>query len=266
MTREELTSYLIGQFQNWNLARLNFEALKNVERKPFEAGDLKGYIQFNPARAVSTLAKVDAANIEKRKCFLCKTNRPSEQKSFEIIPDWELLVNPFPILPFHFTIASKNHFPQTLEIETGRKLSRVLDGMAVFYNGEGAGASAPDHAHFQAVKKRDLPLIKLLEKNWNENFENLNLPFRIIKNPAEANIEKKAVNAFFWVSEGEERWILIKRKSHRPKEFFLDPPFRRAVSPGAIDMAGVIVTPFKEDFIALTSEEVKDIYHQVSDE
>lgn len=260
-----LADFYKSQLDAWPVAFKNCSALQNISKKYFKASGLEGYMQFNPARAVSTLAKTDSKSILDRKCFLCSANRPKEQLAFEILPDWELLVNPFPILSYHFTICSKYHIPQKLDIETGFKLASKLPGMAVFFNDDGAGASAPDHLHFQAVPQVTLPLINKIE---DSKYRDLNLPFKIvsdllqIKDLQEKNIP---MNVFFWKTksvEEEIKIVAIPRKSHRPRQYFLAPPARRAVSPGAIDMAGIIVTPIKEDFEALTSEDILDIYTQ----
>lgn len=276
-----LIDFFKSQLNNWELSANNIESLKNVEKNPFKVGDMEGFVQFNPARKASTTAKVDSESIKIRKCFLCKEHRPGEQHHLDILPDFELLVNPFPILPYHFTIACKRHIPQEYNPATGIQLAKKLPGMVVFYNDPGAGASAPDHLHFQAVPKEYLPLINLIEKEWDKenNIESgiphisLDLPFeiwvmadQILTDP---NLFPQKwpypVNAFFWKDDESNyvRTLVIGRKAHRPDCFFLETPFRRAFSPGAIDMAGVLVTPFEEDFRNVRLDEIKDIYRQV---
>lgn len=262
---EELKKFFEDQLESWELAKRNYEALDMVKKKPFQVKDLKGIVQFNPARAVSTLAKVDEASIKKRDCFLCEKHRPKEQASLNILPGWELLVNPYPILPYHFTIASKEHEPQEVKIKVGEELAGKLEGMVVFYNDAGAGASAPDHAHFQAVPKTTLPLITLLDEKDGEGIEILQLPYQVIMNPQEIAMNKNPWNLFFWKdNRGEIKTVGISRKAHRPREYYLEKPERRSVSPGAIDMAGIIVIPFEEDFEAISNEDIENIYTQVS--
>ena len=261
MRFEEIQAFYEDQKNIWNLAERNIELLKSSVRKPFRAGDLDGYVLLNAARAVSTLARIDKDSIERRKCFLCANNRPAEQKGIEILSGFELLVNPFPILPFHFTIVHKQHVPQTLILETGLELAEILENMVVFFNAAGAGASAPDHLHFQAVPKEELPLIKLLEEKSGKPVD---LPFTADCNPDRTLSVTTPLNAYFWKSQNETKFVVIHRKTHRPKEFYLDPPFRRGISPGAIDMAGVLVTPFQEDFDSISEEDIVNIYRQVA--
>lgn len=256
------TFYQSG-IEKWPLASENIKNLEKVKVKKFDTGPFQFKVQFNPARAVSTLANVTREALEKRECFLCENNRPAIQKSFNILTDWDFLINPYPILPYHFTIVNKHHTPQSLDVNIGRKLALALPGMVVFYNSQGAGASAPDHAHFQAVPIRELPLIDLLErKNRDGDFLN-SLPFKIFPIPKDFR-ESFPLNAYFWLGEnGKVNDIIIPRSSHRPSQYFLDPPYRRAVSPGGIDMGGVFVTPFEEDFLKFTSSDIIDILHQV---
>ena len=147
------------QTANWALARNNFEGLKTVQTKTFAFGDYDVRVQFNPARIVSSGAKVDAKTIAERKCFLCAANRPAEQRSVEF-GDYEILVNPFPIFPEHFTIPRKEHVDQQIKpfFADMLRLAKAMDEYLVFYNGPRCGASAPDHMHFQAGTKDFLPL------------------------------------------------------------------------------------------------------------
>ena len=246
-----------------------------VKKKPFECGDLKGWVQLNEARKGSTVAKVDAQSIAQRKCFLCRENRPADQEARELVPGWELLVNPYPVFEPHYTIASKEHTPQVLSVEVASKWAEILPGMVVFYNDPGAGASAPDHAHYQAVRKECLPLINLLDSNWQDDWEiadkqgiyQLNLPFKIFAGSNPGRIDKlpsRPLNAYIWKTEsGDMRYVIIPRRAHRPDLYFLDPPERRAFSPGAIDMAGVLITPFEEDYDNITPDEIYHIYEEV---
>lgn len=271
-----LERFLENQLKNWETAQKNYEALGKILTKPFSAGSLHGHVQYNPARGVSTNAKTDQKTISKRPCFLCRHNRPEQQLSEEIIQGWELLINPFPIFPMHFTIACKEHTAQYFDIEIAKKFAEKIPGMVIFYNDDGAGASAPDHAHYQAVPKKSLPLINeidsILQPNINEetNLEKYisNLPFKIILvgEDDESNIKNPyPINAFTWInSSGGISTVIIPRKQHRPEFYYLQPPQRRAISPGAVDMAGVLITPYEDDFLALTDEEINEIYKQVA--
>ena len=156
----KITELLHEQVSNWELARTNFAGLKTVRTKSFDFGDFEVKVQFNPARIVSSGAKVDAKTIAERKCFLCTENRPAEQNSVDA-GDYLVLVNPFPIFPEHFTIPRKEHVEQQIKpyFSDMLELAEALDDYLIFYNGPRCGASAPDHMHFQAGTKDFLPLV-----------------------------------------------------------------------------------------------------------
>ncbi|MCH5225769.1 MAG: DUF4922 domain-containing protein [Muribaculaceae bacterium] len=261
MTSEELSSFFTQQKEDWPLASRNYAALVEVNRKPFKAGGLEGFVEFNPARALSTLAKVDRETIRQRECFLCKNHRPEEQLSLPLLDgEFELLVNPYPVVEQHFTIASTKHDRQRFLAETGYQLAAELPGMVVFFNHAGAGASAPDHLHYQAVPKESLPLIKILEENGERH-----LPFKIYEKPEDFNLTEEPLNAFFWKTLNQDfRGVVVRRKAHRPVCFYREPPLRRAVSPGAIDIAGRIIIPCEDDFNLITDKEIEAIFREVA--
>ena len=168
-------TFIRHQLDTWSLARKNHEALAHVQTRTLSLGTNDITVQFNPARAVSTCAKVDKASIAARPCFLCLSHKPEEQESVRIQLDepFSLRLNPYPILPGHLTISTESHQWQTLADKTSRRLpERLVDwleknfasGYTVFYNGAKCGASAPDHFHFQAVRQEDVPLIRQWEK------------------------------------------------------------------------------------------------------
>lgn len=217
---------------------------EKVERR-----DVGPYIvQWNPARAVSTLAKVDKKALEKRPCFLCAENRPAVQEGISILEGrWEVLINPFPILERHLTIVSTLHTPQRLsrqDFEDMAEISRALPEFVVFYNGARCGASAPDHKHLQAGRAESLPPHRYAdcEKVWEE-IAALPIP----EEREEADFNLLMLNG---------RALLIPRSQHRPQCYH---DGTCLVSPGALDMAGLIITPREEDFRALNEDKIRSI-------
>lgn len=294
---EMLTDFIERQLAIWNLAADNYNALGHTCRRSFMLGDMPVYLQHNPARIKSTAAATDSKSIKERPCFLCKENRPKEQLSFEemlhtedTIPGWETLVNPYPIFPIHLTIPSISHTPQNeIPFEMAAFAER-WPGMAIFFNGAKSGASAPDHAHMQAVLASELPIIHLCEKYHPvtnagimscEDF-NADLPFLFYSaviypdaagmqtlsamqqfsgTDANGNPDPGLVNCFMWISgNGVLRAALIPRSAHRPSCFYAEGNERKMISPGAIDMAGVIIAPRKEDFDSITEDDIRKIY------
>lgn len=295
MTIEDVASFIETQLHVWPLAKKNYDALTEVKRRDVTIGDCPIGIQWNSARIVSTGANVSKHEIEKRPCFLCRDNRPKEQLICNILSGWEMLVNPFPILPVHLTIVSTKHQPQERVPEDIVALAEHLSGMAVFFNGSRAGASAPDHLHLQAVLKDELPLLRLAEKEHpsdrpgictSEDFK-VKPPYLVFSGvvaPGQEGLktllaglrlgglaadgkltDTELVNSFFWLDNaGLMRFVVVPRKAHRPACYYAEGDDKRVISPGCIDMAGLIIAPRKEDYDRLTAEEISQIFQETA--
>ena len=266
------------QMHDWQLAKNNFDALKNCRKKTFEFDNFHINIHFNPARAVSSLAKLDEKTIAARLCFLCSANRPQEQEKIDFKGKYDVLVNPFPICPVHFTIASNTHKPQIIhgKLDDMLDLSQVLPNFAILYNGAKAGASAPDHFHFQAVnldffsEPVEKPMNGLVSKLSFQSskkedvkmwFKNLCKKFETGESEGK---EEPMMNIFCQYKS--EKWILtvFPRKRHRPTQFFAEGSEQIMISPGAIDMTGNIITARESDFEKITKEVLIDVFRQIS--
>lgn len=288
-----MIDFIDSQLATWPLARQNYQALGKTERRQIQLGDLTVGIQHNPARIVSTGAKTDARTIAERPCFLCKGNRPAEQVPVEFVDGWELLLNPFPIFPTHFTIASKSHQPQAGFPLDMVEMAEKLPGHTVFFNGKQAGASCPDHLHCQAVKTQELPLMRLVEEShlpqsdgkneWRiatSSSLGLDVPFGFISIIVTPDLEgmkiladiegivgkeyvgEGLVNVLEWIdNKGFLRIVVIPRRAHRPSCYGSGKD-QRLISPGCIDMAGVIITPRREDYDTLTESQIRQIYKE----
>lgn len=280
-----LDEMLREQLKVWPLAASNYSVLASTERKRFKICSLSGAFQCNPARIVSTGAAVDKSSIASRPCFLCGDNRPPEQYAIPFSVsgggDWEVLVNPYPILPWHFTVASKSHIPQR-----GIPLDMIvaaewLPGAVMFYNGARAGASAPDHLHFQMVLKRELPLINYLESGddaeslpyqvWHRKVTPDSRGLRIIQefesfkgiDGMTGEKDSDLVNAFAWMGDdGLLHLAGVPRSAHRPACYSAPEGERLIVSPGAIDVAGLVILPRREDFDRISEDDLTKIYSE----
>ena len=164
MNNSTIYKFVGDQLSRWPLACDNFRALKNVKVRHMNAGGLDVRLQFNPARMVSSAAKLSKEDIARRKCFLCRANRPAEQMMLKFEgrkgKKYHILVNPYPIFPDHLVVASDKHTDQTIwnRYVDMLDLARKYQGFTFFYNGPKSGASAPDHHHFQAAPKGLIPL------------------------------------------------------------------------------------------------------------
>lgn len=165
MKQDVIHKFVGDQLSRWPLACDNFRALKNVRLRDMDAGGLGVKLQFNPARMVSSAAKLSKADIAKRRCFLCRENRPPEQIMLKFegrkSKKYHILVNPYPIFPDHLVIAADRHTDQSILMRyvDMLDLARKYDSYTFFYNGPRSGASAPDHHHFQAAPDGLIPLV-----------------------------------------------------------------------------------------------------------
>ena len=165
MNEDVIHKFVGDQLSRWPLACENFRALKNVQVRQMDAGGLTVNLQFNPARIVSSAAKLSKADIARRRCFLCAENRPSDQIMIRFEgrkgKKYHILVNPYPIFPDHLVIAAEKHTDQSIRHRyvDMLDLAHKYDGYTFFYNGPRSGASAPDHHHFQAAPKNLIPLV-----------------------------------------------------------------------------------------------------------
>ena len=164
MKESRIHKFVGDQLSRWPLACNNFRALKDVRVRELEVGGLTVKLQFNPARMISSAAKLSKEEIAKRRCFLCRENRPTEQIMLKFEgrkgKKYDILVNPYPIFPDHLVIAKSKHTDQSIwhRYIDMLDLAKKYQGCAFFYNGPKSGASAPDHHHFQGVPKGMMPL------------------------------------------------------------------------------------------------------------
>ena len=71
------------------------------------------------------------------------------------------------------------------------------------------------------------------------------------------------INLLAWKEGQKNILVIIPRGKHRPDCYFAEGASQRMISPGALDMAGIIVTPRKEDFDKITPEDIRSIMQEV---
>lgn len=293
----ELQRFFNRQLELWENARLHYRDLTNIRQKELNCGENTLKVQFNPSRIQSTAAAIDKQSISQRPCFLCQKNRPQEQISKTIGNDFELLVNPFPILPTHYTIPSRRHTPQNIRqcVATMQHLLSLYPTLMVFYNGPKCGASAPDHLHLQAGSSGILPLqsgwqrlgrnaTKVLAMNDEEYIAQLTdyvCPAFVIQAKSEETVNKlflklydalpvqpdnaePMLNIVAWRQDNHYISVLFPRKKHRPDCYYATDGTQMLISPGALDMAGLIITPRENDFNNITAQQAQSILQEVS--
>lgn len=284
------------QIENWSLAVKGYSSLSSVEVKKFEYDNFFIEAHFNPGRIVSSSAKVDVKSISERPCFLCIKNLPAEQKAIQLIEDYILLVNPFPIFNKHFTIPTILHTPQQIKTEVVNMLSIASllgKDYSIFYNGPKCGASAPDHMHFQAgnfgFMKIDTDFENLVKTNSKVVFESKEVKTsfftgclrsfiaieadnidaidnefsKIYSLLCESGVEEPLMNIICTFNKSW-RLLIFPRSKHRPTYFFEEGEKKVLISPAAVDMGGVLIFPREEDFAKITRELIEDVFSQVS--
>jgi hypothetical protein len=282
------------QKKSWPRLTQAYQALSAVRTRSISSGNYEVKLQFNPARAVSSGAAVDKESIRNRPCFLCSENLPPEQKGVLYQNDYLFLANPAPIFERHFTIVHGQHRPQMIASSLTQLLELTCDlapDFTVFYNGPACGASAPDHLHFQAIPANILPLelsitdhfrliknasvqlyrvdkidrcVVLLKGSDKDCVqENFNRLIKAAQNVISVSGEPM-INVLCFYTDNSWRLLIFFRSKHRPEAFFAAGEQRFFVSPGTIDMAGIIITPLIENFQCLNAAQIRNIYREVS--
>ena len=167
-------------------------------------------------------------------------------------------------------------------------------GWTLLYNGPKCGASAPDHLHFQAVPSGKMPMEKEIEETRRltvvRQVEGVALILlrdvgrEIVmlqgNDPSKVRAaferflsalkkvllidEEPMMNIAGSYSEKKWRLIIFPRRKHRPDIFSKEGDARVVVSPGVIDMGGVLITPVVKDFERLDGTAPEGIYKEVS--
>lgn len=282
---KELNKFIKDQLSVWQLASSNFRALKTAPSREVDVFGLKCWIQYNPRRVISSTADTSPAAIASRKCFLCADNRPKEQFHLRFEGrkgrNYHIQINPYPIFRGHLVIVRDEHIPQ----EIWHHFPDMLDFAArykdylVFYNGPSSGASAPDHLHFQAIPKHNLPLEDVVDEFLDHPGEPLatvkdaslykfdgyargvfalkattskslaKLFYRLLDCTDRGKGEEEPMfNLYAYVKNGEYRTIVVMRSAKRSHHFYSEGADHLTISPGAADIAGLFVAPFREDY------------------
>lgn len=280
---KHLDQCLEQQLAVWPAAKQAFSNLEQVQTRVLSSSGLA--LQHNPARIISTTAKVAPAQTTARPCFLCRENRPVEQISFDAGDGFELLLNPYPILREHFCVVSREHRLQKFQdcYEKMLQIAGELEpGYMIFYNGPRSGASAPDHLHMQIGRSEGIPLLDKLRENEPPakdepiTIQPFGFPVIVIKGSDPTKLwdyisgmtiydgdYEPRMNVLSFNRDGQVITAVIPRSKHRPDCYYAQEG-KILVSPGGIDMFGLVITPRKEDFESLTERQVLDIYRQVT--
>lgn len=210
------------------------------------------------------------------------------------------LCNPAPIFNEHFTVSHIRHIPQSIyeNIELMIRLADLCNNeYTVFYNGPKCGASAPDHFHFQVCPADELITEKdFLQhpEKFNSLIENENFQIKYItidkylrnvlvlsSNKIETLVKlfhkvyaklqeinetnsEPMMNVFSLRRNENFLLIIFPREKHRPDYYFAEGDERMLISPGLVDMCGMLVAPLQKDFERINEDLIKNIYSQVT--
>lgn len=292
------SALLTQQRGSWPMCRDGYASLEHVRTRSLGLHRYALHLQYNPGRMVSTGAKVDPASIRQRRCFLCVPHLPPEQHAVRYGQDLLILCNPVPIFSRHLTISHQDHRPQELGpfIDVMIRLAKDLSpDYCIFYNGPRCGASAPDHFHFQAAPKETIPVVnesmsdRRTVVRQTEGVEISTLPdydrtVAIFRSPdvfglahvfgrfteawkrLDRSEEEPMMNVLCVEDGGGSRLIVFLRRKHRPDAYFLEGEAQMLVSPAAVDIGGLVITPREKEFNGLTSGSVSAIFREVSAE
>ncbi len=284
----QIDALLALQRSTWTAFREAESSLSKLASKRICRDNTRIIVQANPGRSGSVRADVDPVSISRRPCFLCEENIPPEECGIGF-GEFVILPNPFPILRRHLTIPLREHCPQRLggSVERMLELARAIGpDMLVIYNGAACGASAPDHLHFQACSATGVPLLgEVSGASGKDEITALTSFGRRMLVCHHQRVDRvvdfihKTLSALSTsgcddvepmlnivvVFRGERYSVFVfPRAKHRPKCYFADDNSRISISPGALEMAGILVVADPEHFERVDEGTAHAIYEEVS--
>jgi Domain of unknown function (DUF4922) len=290
-------SLLADQKLKWRFLADAYRSLDSAATRKIQCNGFSTLLQFNPKRITSTSADVDDKSIRARKCFLCIENLPEEQEGVLYRDEFLLLCNPVPIFSRHFTVSTVHHTPQEIGkfIGTLLSLSKELSPeFTVFYNGPRCGASAPDHMHFQVSPSGSIPVegdagdvqrrillkkegavsflalrkygrqVLLLESEFKNELASSFLNLTSAMQRIALTSEEPMLNVLCSFQENAWRLIIFPRHKHRPDIYFRQGDARVLISPAAVDIGGLVITPVERDFQRADAALIESIFEEVS--
>ena len=300
-TQQEIDKFVHDQLSVWPEMAASFRTLKGVRVRQMPLGGLLVNVQCNPERISSTTADVSPEVIAARPCPICADHRPENQHFIKLEGrkgrKYDLIVNRFPIFPQHFVIVREVHEPQSIWNRYVDMLDMTghLPGCVIFYNGPESGASIPDHLHFQAAPRLKMPLEAAVDAFLDTPGAPLasvkdatlyrfagycrgvfalkaatsksltKLFYRLLectdRNPGET---EPKFNLYAYKKDAELRAFVVMRSAKRSHHYNAAGPDHLTISPGAADMAGLFIAPFREDFDKVTAAQLEEILDEVT--
>ena len=226
------------QLAAWPEAARRYRDLQNIETKEIYLDGMPVRAQFNPARAVSTLARTDAAAIKARLAeafpdMVVFYNGPESGAS---APDH-----------FHFQMGCRGFLPVETHFDRLRPVTVMRPGSAVIavtsaYIPGLPVITAPDGASATAAFLRVLRSL-----------------------PVSPATGEPQINILCWKNGTDYRIVVIPRKAHRPSCYFAPEDRAVRISPASVDLGGVFIVPVEADFRRTDAEVLQSIIRETVD-
>jgi hypothetical protein len=288
---EEVFHRLVTQQrEQWPALKDGMAAWAGAQRRRIvldAASDCSVDLLCHPARYENVTVVPDI----ERRCPLCLESLPPEEMGIAVGSSFIALPNPAPIIKDHVVISHRKHVPQLLAPHLNRILTVLAESkgnVAILYNGPSSGASTPHHLHFQAGNAAELPLLRqipryrsrtmLRQKSCtvhvvecqarrflfftSRHVESLCSALLEVIVPHEGTQEIE-LNLVAWKQKAHIAAALFPRGAHRPSCFYRADADRLLISPGSMEMAGLIVVPRREDWGRLTADRMRQIFREV---
>ena len=270
------------QLKSWPLLAGGMKGLAESTTRPVRIEWFDVFIRHIPHRIASATAAVDRESVLKRPCFLCADNLDPEEEGIIFNADFTIYCNPFPIVDRHLSIIHREHGAQRIEGQLGHMLdlAQALAGYFIIYNGPECGASAPDHMHFQAGSRELFPIEKdtisvrepaitdyernvLLFRGSDRSrlIDQMNCAIELLASVTAKKPEPMINIAAFHDPIAGFRVYLFPRSKHRPRVYHTG---ELTVSPGAIDLCGIVVVPLEKDFRRISGDDIAAIFREVT--
>ena len=270
------------QLESWALLARGMKGLAESKTRAVRIEWFDVFVRHIPHRIASATAAVDRESVLKRPCFLCADNLDPEEEGIAFNEDFTIYCNPFPIVDRHLSIVHREHRPQRIEgqFSSMLDLARALAGFFIIYNGPECGASAPDHMHFQAGSRELFPIEKdtisvrepavtgyernvLLFRSSDrlQLIDEMNCAIDVLASVTGKKPEPMINIAAFHDPMGGFTVYLFPRGKHRPRVFHTG---ELTVSPGSIDLCGIVVVPVEKDFRRISGQDIAAIFREVT--
>lgn len=105
------------------------------------------------------------------------------------------------------------------------------------------------------------PALVIVARNIEENVSVFDKLYARLQQNGE---EEFPINVLAWKEDDNIVTVIFLRKKHRPDCYFAEEEEQMIISPGSVDMGGLIITAREKDFKNITQQKAFDILKEVS--